>query len=66
MGVEAETPSATRLSLLMALAVYSFKAILVRQTGVSMWDVVTVDRFDQWFLSLDESEQESMPSFCIT
>ena len=31
-----------------------------------MWDVVTVDRFDQWFLSLDESEQESMPSFCIT
>ncbi len=25
-----------------------------------MWDVVTVERFDQWFLSLDESEQESM------
>jgi hypothetical protein len=25
-----------------------------------MWDIVTVDRFDQWFLSLDDSEQESI------
>ena len=25
-----------------------------------MWEIVTVDRFDQWFLSLDESEQESI------
>ena len=31
-----------------------------------MWDVVTVERFDQWFLSFDESEQESMPRFWIT
>jgi len=25
-----------------------------------MWDVVTVDRFDQWFLGLSEAEQESI------
>ncbi len=25
-----------------------------------MWDVVTVDRFDQWFLELSEAEQESI------
>lgn len=25
-----------------------------------MWTVVTVDRFDHWFLALDEDEQESI------
>lgn len=25
-----------------------------------MWEIVTVDRFNQWFLSLDEAEQESI------
>ncbi len=25
-----------------------------------MWEIVTVERFDHWFLSLDEGEQESM------
>lgn len=25
-----------------------------------MWTVVTVDLFDEWFLTLDESEQKSI------
>ena len=25
-----------------------------------MWTVVTVERFDEWFLTLDESEQQSI------
>ena len=25
-----------------------------------MWNVVTVDRFDEWFLTLDDSEQKSI------